>query len=91
MRRHFQAIPTVECTDEDNGGNVILPENIVETTRSGHVTAGVWGWISGFGVGELAEIDGRFTGGQYVEIMEEVLLPSVRAYAIPEPETIYVM
>lgn len=42
------------------------------------------------GPGELTEIHGRLTGDQYVKIMEEVMLPSVRAMLLPEPQTIYI-
>lgn len=40
------------------------------------------------GPGELVKIEGRFNGQQYIEILEEVLLPSVRAMAVPHPMTI---
>lgn len=36
-------------------------ENIYEEARSGHVTCNMWGWVHMFGIGELAEIEGRFT------------------------------
>lgn len=60
--------------------------NIFEEARSGHVTCNLWGWMSINGVGELTPINGRFTSEQYIEILEEVMLPSVRAYAFPYPE-----
>lgn len=66
-------------------------QNIYETARSGHVTCNMWGWIFLHGVGELAEIDGRFNSEKYIELLEEVFLPSVRSYALPFPETIIVM
>ena len=65
--------------------------NIYEQARSGHVTANMWGWIHLYGVGELAEIEGRFNAEQYLEILEEVMLPSVRAIALPHPEIITFM
>ena len=37
-------------------------QNIYEVARSGHITCNVWGWIHLHGVGELAEISGRFNG-----------------------------
>lgn len=43
------------------------------------------------GVGELANIEGRLTADKYIEILEEVMLPSVRAYALPYPERIIFM
>ena len=51
----------------------------------------MWGWIHLYGVGELAQIEGRFKAEQYLEILEEVMLPSVRAIALPYPETIVFM
>ena len=66
-------------------------KNIYEVARSGHVTANVWGWIHLYGVGELAEIHGRFNSEQYIEILEEVMLPTVRQYALPYPEQIIFM
>lgn len=44
-----------------------------------------------FGLGELTDIQGRFTADQYVEILEEVMLSSVRAYALPYPERVIFM
>lgn len=66
-------------------------QNIYEEGRSGHVTCNVWGWIHLHGVGELTEIRGRFTAEQYIEILEEVMVPSVRAMALPYPERIIFM
>lgn len=37
------------------------------------------------GVGELVPIEGNLNGEQYINILEASFLPSVRAYAIPEP------
>lgn len=67
------------------------PKHVYQEARSGHVTANVWGWINLNSVGELAEIDGRFTADKYVEILEEVMLPTVRAYTLPYPERIVFM
>ena len=63
-------------------------ENIAPNRRSGRITAGLWGWCCGYFPGELTEVEARFEAHQYVEILEEVMLPSVRAYLIPEPEQI---
>lgn len=41
-----------------------------------------------YGLGDLKDIEGRFTADQYLEILEEVMLPSVQAYALPYPENI---
>ncbi|KAK4302568.1 hypothetical protein Pmani_025344 [Petrolisthes manimaculis] len=58
-------------------------ENVYQVARSGRVTCNVWGWIFLHGVGEVTEIEGRFTSDTYLEILEEVMLPSVRSYALP--------
>ena len=39
----------------------------------------------------MTKIEGRFTADQYVEILEEVMLPSVRRYTLPYPERIIFM
>lgn len=60
-------------------------EHVKATKRSGRITVGMFGWISGPGVGELTDVgEGRFTAEKYVEILEEVLLPSVRAVLFPD-------
>lgn len=63
--------------------------NISEVPKSGHITLNIWGWMSYYNIGETARIEGRFTGDQYVEILEEVMLPSVRAINFPYPEVFY--
>ena len=40
------------------------------------------------GPGELVKLPGRFTGNAYLELLEDVLLRTVRAIAIPQPEPI---
>lgn len=60
-------------------------ENIMEKKISGRKTTSFWGWMWCHGPGELVPITGKFNSVQYVEILEEVLLPTVRAMAIPAP------
>lgn len=64
-------------------------QNIYEEAKSGRVTCNIWGWVHLFGIGELADIDGRFTAEKYIEILEEVMLPTVRAMALPEEQMIF--
>lgn len=66
-------------------------QHIYEQARSGHVTCNVWGWVNLYTLGELTEIQGRFTADQYLEILEEVMVPTVRAMALPYPERILFM
>ena len=42
------------------------------------------------GPGELAVIEEHLTAAQYVCILEDVMLPSVRAMLTPAPQTIYI-
>ena len=53
------------------------------------MTVGLWGWMAASGPGELTEIEGCLTSHQYVEILQDVLMPSVRARFIPPPQQIY--
>lgn len=60
-------------------------KHVVATRRSGRMTVGCFGWIHSSGVGELTDVGpGRFTGTKYVEILEEVLLPSVQQLLYPD-------
>lgn len=65
--------------------------NAFPDARAGRPTCSVWGWVHRHGVGEVVAIDGKFSPDEYVEILEEVMLPSVRAYAVPPPDTIVYM
>lgn len=58
-------------------GQRYLPEFVCEDSRSGHVSAGYWGWISCAGPGEIVETGPRFNADIYLEILEEVALPSI--------------
>lgn len=59
-------------------------EHVVGNRRSGRVCADLFGWIHAGGVGELVDIGpGQFTEKRYVEILEEVLLPSAKAMLFP--------
>ncbi|KAK3882874.1 hypothetical protein Pcinc_012743 [Petrolisthes cinctipes] len=42
------------------------------------------------GPGELVVIDERLNSLQYIEILEQIMIPSVRALLIPEPNPIYI-
>ncbi|KAK3862751.1 hypothetical protein Pcinc_031410, partial [Petrolisthes cinctipes] len=65
-------------------------KNIQPTRRSGRITAGLWGWMAACGPGELVVIDERLNSLQYREILEQIMIPSVRALLIPEPDPIYI-
>lgn len=63
-------------------------KHIQEIATSGRTSLNFWGWMRAYGPGELTRIDGRFTSNDYIQVLEEVMLPSVRAKAIPEPDPI---
>ena len=46
--------------------------------RSGWFSISCWGWMSRTGIGMIECIHGRFNAPQYVHILENVMLPSVR-------------
>lgn len=46
--------------------------------NSGRLSANIWGWMSGDGVGELHFIPTRANANVYVELLDEVMLPTVR-------------
>lgn len=66
-------------------------KNIDTKARSGRVSTSLWGWMWAYGPGELVEIEGRLTSEQYINILEEILLPTVRVMAIPAPHIIQVV
>lgn len=53
------------------------PKYIQESQRSGRITCGFWGWISKDGPGELVPIGGRLNSVGYLEILEDVLKPTM--------------
>lgn len=63
-------------------------ENIAPKRMCGRKTVSFWGWMWAHGPGELVQIEGRFNGQQYIRILEDVLLPTVRAMAIPHHQPI---
>lgn len=50
---------------------------IHETRRSGRISSGVWAWIGKDGPGEMTLISRRLNSVGYVEILEDVLKPTV--------------
>ena len=50
---------------------------IHERQRSGRISAGYWGWISKDGPGELVAVGGRLNSAGYVEILDQVLKPTM--------------
>lgn len=52
-------------------------EYIQPTRRSGRISAGIWGWISRAGPGEMTFVTGRLNSVEYCEILSDVLIPTV--------------
>lgn len=59
--------------------------NSSRKTDNGKVTITLWGWMWAYGPGELAHLTGCLGGEDYVSVLEDVLLPTVRIMALPEP------
>lgn len=84
------------CSSEDIRKTLWRPnntrynlENIQPIKRSGRISRGYWGWMSQAGSGELVQVNPRFTSEEYVSILEDVMLPSVRA-VYPEGQILFV-
>lgn len=74
------------CTDRDNKVFVYRPKNerydekfISHTRLSGRISAGYWGWISCAGPGEIVPTGTNFNSQKYLEILDEIALPSIEA------------
>lgn len=46
--------------------------------HSGRITAAYWGWMSADGPGEICRVSPRMNAEEYVDVLENILLPSVR-------------
>jgi hypothetical protein len=64
--------------------------NVIPNRRSGRISCGVWGWMSSAGPGELCQVTGRLNSRDYIEILNDVLLPSLRVY-YPSINPVYVV
>ena len=53
-------------------------DNVGKSKRNGRIDVGMWGWMWGYGVGEIYPIDGKFNGDQYLFILKKIMLRSVR-------------
>ena len=61
------------------------PAYVVPKQWSGRITCGFWGCMSADGLMELVEIPPRMNSEDYVNILEDVMLPCARA-RFPEEE-----
>ena len=53
-------------------------ENIVCNTESGRISVNMWGWMSAAGPGELQYIPTRANSNAYVDVLNNIMLPTVR-------------
>lgn len=60
-------------------GTKFQPGHIQTVKRSGRQSASVWAWFSSEGAGEIHRIDGRMTAEKYVDMLDNVLLPTAWA------------
>lgn len=47
--------------------------------RPGRFSVNVWGWISYYGLGVCWKLEGRFNAENYRQVLEHIMLPSVRS------------
>ncbi|RVE42718.1 hypothetical protein evm_012630 [Chilo suppressalis] len=50
----------------------------ITDSQSGKVIVCVWGWMSADGPGELVAMDGKLSGQGYRDLLDEIMLPTVR-------------
>ena len=60
-------------------GSRFQQQNIATIRRSGRITLNIWGWTSQETLGDVCPIDGRFNRWKYIELLENTMLPTVRA------------
>jgi len=53
-------------------------EHVLFKVSSGRTSVTTWGWMSADGLGMLWRIEGNLNSEQYVHILENIMLPSVR-------------
>src|SRR3979490_2889252 len=65
-------------------GDGLIEREVQGTVKFGGGNIMVWGCMGWNGVGKLAEIEGRMDAEQYVEILDDHLLPSIEESGIAE-------
>lgn len=55
------------------------PDYVQTVQFSGRITCGLWGYVSAGGVGELCQISSNMRSAEYVSILDEVYVPSIKA------------
>ena len=70
-------------------GEGLIEREVQNTVKFGGGNIMVWGCMEWNGVGQLAEVEGRMNADQYVDILENHLLPSMQEFEIPVEELIF--
>jgi transposase len=70
-------------------GEGLIEREIQGTVKFGGGNIMVWGCMGWDGVGQLAEVEGRMNADQYVDILENNLLPSMEECEIPAEDLIF--
>ncbi|KAJ8708274.1 hypothetical protein PYW07_010399 [Mythimna separata] len=55
------------------------PQNVIPNNESGRIVVNMWGWMSSSGPGELVYIPERANGTNYLELLQETMVPTVRS------------
>ncbi|KAJ8732874.1 hypothetical protein PYW07_000141 [Mythimna separata] len=53
-------------------------DHVVPNAESGRITVNMWGWMSSSGPGELTVIPSRANSVNYIDVLNDVMLPTVR-------------
>lgn len=64
-------------------------QNVLPNRRSSRISCGFWGWMHAAGPGEISEVSGRMNSRGYIEILNEVFLPTV--HNVVPSEMVYFM
>lgn len=70
-------------------GEGLIEREVQSTVKHGGGNIMVWGCMGWDGVGRLAEVEGRMNADQYVDILEENLLPSLDEFETPTEDLIF--
>ena len=68
---------------------MLIDREVQGTVKFGDGNIMVWGCMGWEGVGKLAEVEGRMDAIQYVDILENNLLPSLKESGIPLEDAIF--
>ncbi len=70
-------------------GEGLINREVQGTVKFGGGNIMVWGCMGWEGVGHLAEVEGRMDANQYVDILEDNLLPSLEESGISMEDVIF--